>query len=45
MISGIFIATMMAAFAGLVRWAWSSHQREAFARAAATPLHDEEPRS
>jgi len=42
MISGIVVSILMASFLGLVRWAWSSRRHEDFARAAATPLTDEE---
>ena len=45
MISGIVVSLLMMAFTGLVFWAWSSRRHDAFARAAATPLTDEEPRS
>ncbi len=45
MISGIVISILMIAFLGLVRWAWSSRRQDAFARAAATPLTDEGPKS
>jgi cytochrome c oxidase cbb3-type subunit IV len=43
MISGIVTAILLAAFLGIVVWAWSARNRERWQRAAATPLDDDVP--
>jgi len=41
MISGVVTAVLLASFAGITVWAWSSRQRERFDDAAQLPLRDE----
>jgi cbb3-type cytochrome oxidase subunit 3 len=42
MISGLFVSFLMLMFLGLFGWAYSSRRHEDFARAAQSPLVDEE---
>lgn len=39
---GIMTAILMAAFIGMVIWAWSRHRRADFEEAAALPLEDDQ---
>jgi cytochrome c oxidase cbb3-type subunit IV len=43
MISGIVTAILLAAFLGVVVWAWSARNRERWKCAAAAPLDDDVP--
>lgn len=42
MISGIVTAVLLAAFLGIVAWAWSGAARKRFDEAARLPLNDED---
>ena len=42
MISGIVTAILLASYAGITAWAWSSRQRERFNEASRLPLDDED---
>lgn len=41
MISGLFIALMLALFVGLFLWAWMPRRKQSFAEAAALALVDD----
>lgn len=42
MISGIITAFLLTAFIGIAIWAWSSHNRERWNRAAELPLLEDD---